>query len=193
VYRTDDRGRQRVVRSAYEIGTFQALRDRLRCKEIWVEGADRWRNPDDDLPADFEDRRGEHYAALRKPLDPTAFIEQLRDELGSELAALDERLPELGWVEVLDRGKRGPIRLTPLNAAPEPTNLRALKAEVRSRWGTVPLIDMLKEAVLRTGCLKWVTATGGRSDLPREMLAETASAHHLRLRPQHRTACGRRR
>ena len=171
-YRTDDRGRQRVVRSAYEIGTFQALRDRLRCKEIWVEGADRWRNPDDDLPADFEDRRGEHYAALRKPLDPTAFIDQLRDELCSELAALDERLPELGWVEVLDRGTRGPIRLTPLDAVPEPTNLRALKAEVRTRWGTVPLIDMLKEAVLRTGCLEWVTATAGRSDLPREVLAE---------------------
>jgi hypothetical protein len=66
--------RRRVVRSVYEICTFQALRDRLRCKEIWVAGADKWRNPDEDLPADFEARRTEHYAALRKPLDATAFI-----------------------------------------------------------------------------------------------------------------------
>ena len=48
----------------------QALREQLRCKEIWVVGADDWRNPDEDLPADFEARRGEHYGELRKPLDP---------------------------------------------------------------------------------------------------------------------------
>jgi hypothetical protein len=172
VHRADDRGRQRVVRAAYEICAFQALRDRLRCKEIWVEGADRWRNPDQDLPADFEERRSEHYAALRKPLDPTAFIDQLRDELRTELAALDGQLPGLDWVAIGDRGKQGPIKLTPLEAAPEPRNLRALKTEIRARWGTVPLIDRLKEAVLRTGCLDHVTGTAGRGDLEREVLAE---------------------
>jgi hypothetical protein len=160
VYRDDERGRRRVVRSVYEVCTFQALRERLRRKEIWVEGADQWRNPDQDLPVDFEERRIEHYAAPRKPLDPTAFIDQLRDELRAELHALDEQLPALDWVEVRDRGKRGPIKLTPLDAAPEPRNLRALKAEIRTRWGTVPLIDMLKEAVLRTGCLVYAYGTG---------------------------------
>lgn len=177
VFRTDGRGRgrERVVRSAYEICVFQALRDRLRCKEIWVVGADRWRNPDEDLPRDFEHRRTEHYAALRKPLDPTTFIEQLRDEMRAELAALDEQLPGLDWVDVRDRGKQGVIKLSPLDAVPEPRNLRALKTEIRTRWGTVPLIDMLKEAVLRTGCIDQVSSvarTAGRSDLGREVLAE---------------------
>ena len=74
VYRTDQHGRQRVVRMVYEVVTFQALREHLRCKEIWITGADRWRNPDEDLPADFETRRAEHYASLRKPLDPSEFI-----------------------------------------------------------------------------------------------------------------------
>jgi TnpA family transposase len=165
-------GRRRVVRSVYEIGTFQALRDQLRCKEIWVVGAHEYRNPDQDLPADFEARRPEHYAALRQPLDATAFIEQLRGEMRSELAALDEEVPGLGWVEIADRGKQGAIKLTDLDAAPEPRNLRRLKVEVRSRWGTVPLIDMLKEAVLRTGCLQHVTAAAGRGDMPPEVLAE---------------------
>ena len=54
----------------------------------------------------------------------------------------------------------------------EPRNLRRLKAEVRTRWGTVPLIDMLKEAVLRTGCLGGVTAAAGRGDLAADVLAE---------------------
>jgi hypothetical protein len=37
----------------------EALRDRLRCKEIWVVGADKWRNPDEDLPQDFDEKRDE--------------------------------------------------------------------------------------------------------------------------------------
>ena len=59
VHRPDTRGRRRVVRMVYEVATFQALRDALRCKEIWVAGADRWRNPDQDLPADYAARHVE--------------------------------------------------------------------------------------------------------------------------------------
>ncbi|MDX6240057.1 MAG: hypothetical protein QOG10_4877 [Kribbellaceae bacterium] len=172
VTRTDSKGRAKVVRSTYEVCTFQALRERLRCKEIWVVGADRWRNPDEDLPRDFADRRVEHYAALRKPLDPAAFIDQIQGELRTELATLNEQVDQLDWVEIRGRGKQGAIKLTPLDAAPEPKNLRALKGELRTRWGTVPLIDMLKEAVLRTGCLDHVIGTTGRGDLSREVLAE---------------------
>jgi len=38
VYRTDTRGRSRVARMVYEVVTFQALCEQLRCKEIWVVG-----------------------------------------------------------------------------------------------------------------------------------------------------------
>jgi len=169
---SDTKGGRRIVRAVYEICTFQALRERLRCKEIWVVGADKWRNPDEDLPHDFEAHRAAYFAALRKPLDPTAFIAQMREEMRGELAALDTALPKLDWLEIADRGKNGSIKLTDLDAAPEPRNLRRLKAEVRTRWGTVPLIDMLKEAVLRTGCLASITAAAGRGDLAPEVLAE---------------------
>jgi hypothetical protein len=33
------------------------LREKVRCKEVWVQGADRFRNPDEDLPEDFDARR----------------------------------------------------------------------------------------------------------------------------------------
>jgi hypothetical protein len=78
---------------AYEVATFRELRERLRCKEIWVVGADRWRNPDEDLPADFEARRAEHYRELRKPLDAEAFTGPLREEMRAELATLEAALP----------------------------------------------------------------------------------------------------
>ncbi len=168
----DDGTHQRVVRSVYEVATFQALREQLRCKEIGVVGAHKFRNPDDDLPRDFEARRIEHYAALRKPLDPGVFIDQLSEEIRTELGALNEALPGLDWLDIRDRGKQCAIRLTDFDAAPEPTNLRRLKADIGTRWGTVPLIDMLKEALLRTGCLQHIAASSGRSDLAPEVLAE---------------------
>ena len=172
VFQDTSRGRRRVIRTVYEICTFQALRERLRCKEIWVVGADKWRNPDEDLPADFDGRRVEHYAALRKPIDASEFIDQLRHEMRIELDALQVALPKLAWLDIRDRGNQGAIKLTDFDAAPEPRNLRRLKNHVRTRWGTVPLIDMLKEAVLRTGCLSGVTAAAGRGDLPPQVLAE---------------------
>jgi hypothetical protein len=42
-------GGQRVNRINYEICVLQTLRERLRCKEVWVVGAGRFRNPDADL------------------------------------------------------------------------------------------------------------------------------------------------
>jgi len=171
VWRTDAQGRQRVVRMAYEIATLQALRERLRCKEIWVEGAGRWCNPDLDLPLDFDDHRAEHYRELRKPLDPTAFISQVRSEMYAELDALEQALPAVDWLQITDR-RSGAITLSPLDAAPEPGNLRRLKAEVSRRWGAVPLMDMLKEAVLRTGCLAAISALTSRGGIGPDDLAE---------------------
>jgi len=171
VHRTDTRGRQRVARMVYEVVTFQALREQLRCKEIWVVGAESWRNPDEDLPADFDERRAENYHELRKPLDPTTFIDGLREEMTQALDKLNAALPTLDWVDVTDRAS-GAITLSKYDAAPEPGNLRRVKAEVQRRWGTVALIDILKETVLRTGCLAEVSAVAGSGTLPAEVLAE---------------------
>jgi hypothetical protein len=44
-----------------------ALRVAVRRREIWVVGANLWRNPGDDLLADFEDNRDVRYAALGQP------------------------------------------------------------------------------------------------------------------------------
>ena len=44
----------------------QALREKVRTKEIWVVGANRFRNPDDDLPTDFEQNRATYYNALHQ-------------------------------------------------------------------------------------------------------------------------------
>lgn len=49
--------------------------EKMRCKEVWVKDADRFRNPDQDLPEDFDARREEYYAAIEQPRDPKVFVE----------------------------------------------------------------------------------------------------------------------
>jgi hypothetical protein len=89
LYREDTKGRERIDRINYEICVLQSLRDKLRCREIWVVGADRYRNPDEDLPADFDLQRAAYYEALHQPLDADAFIKGLQDELAAALKALE--------------------------------------------------------------------------------------------------------
>jgi hypothetical protein len=166
-YRTDGKGRRRVVRTIYEIRTFEALCDQLRCKGIWVAGAGEFRNPDEDLVTDFAERRAEHYAELRKPLDPQAFVAGLQDQLSQEQRALNDAVPGLGgWLEIAPRGRHGAIRLTPQEAAPEPANPSRLKKAIGHRWGTLRLIDVLKEAVLRSGCSRSSTCAVGPGGAP---------------------------
>jgi TnpA family transposase len=47
-----------------------------------------------------------------------------------------------------------------------------MKRAIQTRWGQVPLIDIVKETVLRTGCLKWVTSVADRGVMPEDVLAE---------------------
>ncbi|MGW8557971.1 hypothetical protein [Streptomyces tubercidicus] len=128
----------------YEVVAFQALRDQLKCKEIWVVGADKWCNPDEDLPQEFAERREENYRELRKPLDAAVFVDELREQMTTELTLLNDGMPKLSWLDIAER-KSGAIRLTPAEAQPEPKNLRRVKNEVQRRWGVVPLIDMSRK------------------------------------------------
>ena len=145
---TDPKGRTRVNRITYEICALEALRDQLRCKEVWVAGANRFRNPDEDVPPDFAARRDEHYAALDLPRDAEAFIAGLQDEMRAALDRFDRGLPRNADVRITTRGG-GWIRLTPLQPKPPPANIEALKTAVAAEWPMTGLLDMVKEADLR--------------------------------------------
>jgi hypothetical protein len=58
------------------------------------------------------------------------------------LAALNTALPNLDWLQIAAR-KSGAIRLTPLEALPEPRNLRRLKAAILKRARLVCVCDQL--------------------------------------------------
>ena len=186
---TDHRGRQRVVRIVYECSVLEALRDRLRCKEVWVVGADEWRNPDEDLPEDFADKREENYAKLNLPLAAKQFTDSLKDEMRRELTVLNTALPGLDWLEISDR-KTGAIKLTAIDALPAPRNLRKLKRACVARWGTVllrrsqgqhgqsarPLRPHTTRA--RPRCPRGVNRRSAPATLPLVTASLTAGLHH---------------
>ncbi len=150
----DPKGNQRINRINYEICVLQALRERLRCKEIWVVRANRYRNPEEDLPTDFEQHREAYYQALKLPQNAAEFIASLQERMVSALSTFNDGLPKNPKVEILPTGQ---IRLSPLEAQPEPTNIGRLKTELIGRWSMTSLLDILKEADLRlsfTDCFK---------------------------------------
>jgi TnpA family transposase len=151
VIEPDAQGRQRINRITYEICVLQALREQLRCKEIWVVGANRYRNPDEDLPVDFEAERAAYYAALQLPVEADRFIEGLKEEMRTELATLDAGLPSNADVRLGERRGKSWITLTPLGAQPDPDNIIKIKAELQAKWSMTGLLDMVKESDLRLG------------------------------------------
>ena len=160
VVETDAGGRERVNRITYEICVLEALREQLRCKEIWVVGADRYRNPDEDVPADFEAQRKAYYDALNLPHDVETFIDTLRNEMREGLQTLNDGLPRNPAVTLTNKAG-GWIGLSPLDAQAEPENVAALKSEIGESWPMTSLLDMLKETDLRlnfTDALRSVTS-----------------------------------
>ena len=165
----DQHGQPRINRINYEMHTLQALRDRVRCKEIWLPGAQRYRNPEDDLPTDFTDQRTAYYRTLHQPLDPETFIADLKHQMQRGLETLDVGMPTNPGVKILQRPK-GWIQVSKLDRLPDPLNLAQLKMEVTQRWPMTSLLDVLKETDLRVGFTQHFTGTGTRSVLDSDTL-----------------------
>src|SRR5256884_1500878 len=85
----DKDGEQRINRVNYELCVLEALRDGLRSRELWVVGANKYRNPDDDLPKDFVERRKEYYEALDQPKHAQDFVDTVQREMIAALESFD--------------------------------------------------------------------------------------------------------
>lgn len=166
---TDSKGNERINRINYEISVLQALRERLRCKEIWVVGANRYRNPDEDLPTDFEQHRENYYQALQLPMDVESFITPLKTALSSNLITLNEGILKNKKVKILDK-KNGWISVTPLDKQAEPLNILRLKSELVQKWPMTSLLDVLKEADLRIAFTDSFKSLASREVLDKDVL-----------------------
>lgn len=169
VMEQDASGAIRVNRINYEISALHSLREGLRCKAIWVVGADRFRNPDDDLPADFDVQRTTYYAALQQPESTEDFIAGVRHTMEEALARFNDGLPANPKVTLHTQGKNR-IKLSPLDPQPEPANILRVKAELMSRWPMTSLLDVVKETDLRVGFSDALHSVAAREMLDRAIV-----------------------
>jgi len=79
-----------------------------------VVGAKRYCNPEEDLPRILK-LNETYYQALKQPMDATAFITQLQQEMTAALTQLDAGLPDNEQVNILKKNNgwiRKPFRRT---------------------------------------------------------------------------------
>ena len=160
----------KVNREAYERCVLKSLREQLRCREIWVVGSRRYRNPEEDLPQDFEERKDYYYEDMGIPMDAKSFTATLREELTGHLNNLDEWISSNTKVKIVPNKDGYKISITPYVPQAEPENLALLKREISQRWSGTSMLDVLKETDLRTDFTRFTQSATERSHMDKATL-----------------------
>jgi TnpA family transposase len=168
-------GTVRVNRRYYELCVLQQLERALKCKEIWVEGAYAFRNPHQDMPADWhqEEQRSAYYRLLPQPVEVTSFVDPLRERLTTALTQFNRDLPYNPYVHLSAPAAHEERRLfavARLTAQPEPRRLHDIKDLIGQRYGLLDLLDIFVEADRLTGFTRFFTHSGTKEARSREAL-----------------------
>jgi TnpA family transposase len=167
VFNVDANGNRSVDETKYRILLLRTLHKRSKTKEAWVPGANKYRNPDEDLPADFEEKRAQYYSDLELPTNPDDLINRLQAEMVGALTALNDTIKTNEQVKITTTGK---IKLTPLKPQATPVNLEKLGDELEERWPQTTILDIFKEAELRIGFTDEFYSVATREVLDRETI-----------------------
>lgn len=160
---------EKIDRVNYEIAVLQELRKQLRCKMIWIDGAYRYRNPDEDLPKDFKENPEYYYNLLGLPLDAKKFTAPRKQKLHDSLKLLNDTILDNEKVEIIDKNG-GHIKISPYESQAEPVNIKKLHQAIKQEYGIINLIDILKEADLQIGLTEQCNTVASRENLAKETL-----------------------
>jgi len=161
-----------INRFNYEMAIFEVLSSKLTFKDVWVEGAYRYRDPDSDVPADFYEKKEAYFKELGLPLNPDDFIKPLQEKMAQKLQNLNDTLPFNTKIKILKRKNKSHIKVSPSVPQEEPTNLVLLKNEIHKRWPIVNLLDLLKETNDRTTFTQHFKTIAANQKLTNETLSK---------------------
>lgn len=163
----------RYVRTAFELCILSKLEKALKCKEVWVDGAYRFRDPSEDLPADWETRRGDDYRRLTLPTDGAQFVRGLQAQLRQALHQANEALGQ-GRPERAATVRRSPDGQSARLYSPRPvareerSMLEEIKGRVHREFGMLDLLDILLEADRQVDFTRFFQTSGQRRVLGEE-------------------------
>lgn len=165
---------QKVNRKYYEICVLEKLERALKCKEIWVEGAHEFRNPNEDLPKDWklEQARINYYENLRQPIEVKSFIDPIKERMTKALTQFNQQIPNSQIVKIITPGRsgRGLFSLTKLEAQSEPKSLGLIKDAIQKRHGMIDLLEVFAEADRLVDFTKFFTHSGTKEIRSRDLL-----------------------
>jgi len=166
---------RKINRHAYELCVLQQLERALKCKEVWVEGSYAFRNPNADLPTEWDNeaKRIEFYRSLHQPLEVSTFLGSLRERLTTALTEFNRDLPGNPHVRLWHpRGnpERGLFAVARLEAQPEPQSLSRIKEAINRRYGMLDLLDVFVEADRLASFSRFFTHSGTKEVRSREAL-----------------------
>ena len=165
----DKKYNKRINHINYEISALQTLRDKLRYKEIWVVGAKKYRNPEENLPQDFSHKKLEYFSDLNLPISKKEFTNPIKKAQKDFLFLFNKNIPVNKKVKIL-RKNNGWIQLAPPEAQPDPPNLHLIKKELFNKWPMTSLLDVIKETFLRVPMLQHFKSVATREVLTPEIL-----------------------
>lgn len=151
-----------IDRHYYEICVLEVLRERLKCKEVWVENAYKYRDPELDLLKDFKEKEQEYYSVVGHPMEYKEFIDPLKQDLRQSLLLLDNGMPHNVHVEIKEKKGKFYIHLDKYKAQELPPNIEELKQEILQQWPSISLLDVIKETELKINLTSELYSIGKR-------------------------------
>jgi len=118
------------------------------------------------------DVRDVHYAAIRQPLDPRAFVDDLRSRMGEALTRLDQGIGggTTGGVRITTRQGEPWISVPSLNRAAGAGQPGGPEGRGRPALGVLDLLDVLKEADFDAGFTEEFASVASREVTDRTVL-----------------------
>ncbi len=158
-----DRATATVTRAGYACCVLDALRTRLRRRDIYAPASTRWGDPRAELltPDVWEDQRQTLCDELALDTDPASVLDQLTTALDTAWRVTAAGAPANPDLRIEHRDGRDEIVLTPLDAHEEPDSLVALRAEVEALLPEVEIADLPLEVHRWTGFLDEYTHISG--------------------------------
>ncbi len=152
-----------VRKNYYEICALTALRDGLRCKEIWVEDAYRYRDPQEDVHKDFYDKPDYYFEIMKQPREVNKFIDKAKNKLNHWMNILSKGFSKNSKMLIETKNNKSRIKLLKSKPQVSPKNIERLKSEVQAQWSETTLLDIVKEVDFKINFSDDLTSIGGRS------------------------------
>lgn len=157
----------KVLKHYFELCVLQKLEKALNNKEIWVEGAFRYRNPDKDLPQDWSDNWIGYCGKHKIPEKSEDFIDPIKEELGLYLKKANDFFSKDQDVYIYypGNGEKGLFRIPKIVKGPDHPIIEEIKHKTLDRWGILDLTDILLEADRQVNFTRFFYSTAQRQVL----------------------------